>query len=109
MRTTGIRLRNSAHNSFGVVVTIVKLRTRSPTGERQVSHNPGHTHQAPVGQSDRVRLLASGGFSIVKAVERHEAASPLERLAEGWVGVGLLGPGIDGQEADLDIFGPVRD
>jgi hypothetical protein len=29
-----------AHNSFGVVVAIVKLRIRSPSGERQVSHNP---------------------------------------------------------------------
>ncbi len=33
-----MRLWSSAHNSFGV--TIVKLRTRSPAGERHVSHNP---------------------------------------------------------------------
>jgi FixJ family two-component response regulator len=29
-----------AHNSFGVVVIMVKLRILSPVGERQVSHNP---------------------------------------------------------------------
>jgi hypothetical protein len=29
---------SSPHNSFGVVVMIVKLRTRSPGSERQVSH-----------------------------------------------------------------------
>jgi hypothetical protein len=31
---------SSAHNSFGGVVTMVKLRIRSPAGERQVSHKP---------------------------------------------------------------------
>ena len=31
---------NSAHSPFGTVVMIVKLRTRSPAGERQVSHRP---------------------------------------------------------------------
>jgi hypothetical protein len=39
-KTTGIRLCSSAHNSFGVVVMMVKLRILSPAGERQVSHNP---------------------------------------------------------------------
>ena len=38
LSTTGIRLCSYAHNSFGVVVTIVKLRMRSPAGERQVLH-----------------------------------------------------------------------
>jgi hypothetical protein len=38
--TTGIRLCSSAHNSFGVVVITAKLRTHSPAGERQFSHNP---------------------------------------------------------------------
>ena len=38
--TTGMRLWSSAHNSFGVVVMMVKLRILSPAGERQVSHNP---------------------------------------------------------------------
>jgi len=31
---------SSAHNSFGVVVMMVKLRILSPAGERHVSHNP---------------------------------------------------------------------
>jgi hypothetical protein len=35
-----MRLWSSAHNSFGWVVMIVKLRILSPAGERQVSHNP---------------------------------------------------------------------
>jgi hypothetical protein len=38
--TTGIRLWSSAHKAFGFVVAIVKLRMRSLSGERQVSHNP---------------------------------------------------------------------
>ena len=41
-RTTGIRLCSSAHSSFGVVVTIAKLRTHSPAGERQFSHSPAN-------------------------------------------------------------------
>jgi hypothetical protein len=36
-RTTGIRLCSSGHSSFGVVVTMVKLRT---AGERQLSYCP---------------------------------------------------------------------
>jgi hypothetical protein len=36
----GMRLCSSAHNSFGCVVTIAKLRMRSPAGDRQFSHNP---------------------------------------------------------------------
>jgi hypothetical protein len=39
-RTTSIRLCNSAHNSFGIVVITAKVRTHSPAGERQFSHNP---------------------------------------------------------------------
>src|SRR6516164_2846779 len=39
-RTTGIRSWSSAHSSFGLVVTIAKLRTHSPAGERQFSHSP---------------------------------------------------------------------
>jgi hypothetical protein len=31
---------SSAPSSFGFVVMIVKLRTRSPAGERQVSQKP---------------------------------------------------------------------
>jgi hypothetical protein len=31
---------NSAHNAFGVVVMMAKLRTHSPAGERQFSHKP---------------------------------------------------------------------
>jgi hypothetical protein len=38
--TAGMRLWSSAHNSFGRVVMMVKLRILSPAGERQVSHNP---------------------------------------------------------------------
>jgi hypothetical protein len=36
----GIREADSAHNSFGGVVIMLKLRIRSPADERQVSHNP---------------------------------------------------------------------
>ena len=38
--TAGMRLRSSAHNSFGVVVMIAKERTHSPAGECQFSHKP---------------------------------------------------------------------
>src|SRR5262252_7690844 len=41
-RTTGIRLCNSAHSSLGVVVTMAKLRTHSPAGERQFSQSPAN-------------------------------------------------------------------
>src|SRR5438045_5193505 len=40
LRTTGIRLCSSAQSSFGIVVTIAKLRTHSPDDERQFSHRP---------------------------------------------------------------------
>src|SRR5262249_61404923 len=39
-RTTGMRSCSSAHSSFDLVVTIAKLRTHSPAGERQFSHKP---------------------------------------------------------------------
>ena len=55
--TTGIRLWSSAHNSFGVAVTIVKLRTRSPAGERQVSHNPA----IPISRRPASLALRRGG------------------------------------------------
>jgi hypothetical protein len=35
-----VRLCSSAHSSFDAVVTIAKLRTHSPAGERQFSHSP---------------------------------------------------------------------
>jgi SAM-dependent methyltransferase len=58
---------------------------------------------------DRVGLLAGCGlFPFEKIVDRHQAAPPLERLAEGGLGLDLLGPGIDGREADLDVLRPVR-
>jgi len=44
-KTTGIRLCSSAHNSFGVVVVMVKLRILSPADERQGFPQPGHAHQ----------------------------------------------------------------
>ena len=47
LSTTGIRLCSSAQSSFGVVVAIVKLRIRSPAGERQVSHNPAMAMRPP--------------------------------------------------------------
>lgn len=39
-RTTGIRLCSRAHSSFGVVVTIAKLRIHSPSGDFQFSYRP---------------------------------------------------------------------
>ena len=39
---TGMRVWISAHNSFGTVVMIAKLRTHSPAGERQFSHKPAN-------------------------------------------------------------------
>jgi hypothetical protein len=36
----GLLVVSSAHKSFGWVVMMVKLRIRSPAGERHVSHNP---------------------------------------------------------------------
>jgi len=40
--STGILLCSYAHNSFGLVVIIAKLRSHSPLGERQFSHNPAN-------------------------------------------------------------------
>src|SRR6516162_9966300 len=82
-RTTGIRLWSSAHSSFGGQVTIAKLLTHSLAGERQFSE-PGQRHQSPVSQRDGVGLLARRGLlPLVKVIDRHEAATPLECLAEG--------------------------
>src|SRR4029077_15202274 len=36
----------------------------------------------------------------------HEAAAPLERLAEGWLTLDALSLGVDVREADLDVLGP---
>src|SRR5271163_4478851 len=46
---------------------------------------------------------------FVKTVQRHKAAAPPERLAERRLGVDLLGPGVDGREADLDVLGRIGD
>jgi hypothetical protein len=46
-KTTGIRSCSSAHSSFGAVVTIAKLRTHSPAGERQFSHRPANAISLP--------------------------------------------------------------
>ena len=42
-----MRLWISAHNWFGTVVTIAKLRTRSPAGECQFSHKPASAISPP--------------------------------------------------------------
>jgi hypothetical protein len=42
-RITGMRLWISAQSSFGVVVTIAKVRTHSSAGKRQFSHKPAST------------------------------------------------------------------
>jgi hypothetical protein len=44
-----------AQSWFGVVVAIVKLRIRSPSGERQISHNPAIAIRPPP-----LRPIASG-------------------------------------------------
>jgi hypothetical protein len=46
-RITGMRLWISAHNSFGAVVMMVKLRTTSSTGDFQVSHKPASAMTPP--------------------------------------------------------------
>jgi len=42
-----MRLCSWAQSSFGVVVAIVKLRIRSPSFERQVSHKPAMAMSPP--------------------------------------------------------------
>jgi hypothetical protein len=46
---------------------------------------------------------------LVKIVDRHEAAPPLERLAEGRLALDPLGLGVDIREADFDVLGPERE
>src|SRR5277367_5306757 len=45
---------------------------------------------------------------FIKIVGRHQAAAALEGFAEGWLAFDALGLGVDVGEADLDVFGPVR-
>jgi len=56
-KTTGIRSWSSAQSSFAAVVTIAKLRTHSPAGERQFSHKPANA-------------ILSGGARIVEKLSR---------------------------------------
>ena len=51
LSTAGMRSWSSAHNSFGVVVMIAKLRTHSSAGERQFSHRPASAIRLPLGGS----------------------------------------------------------
>jgi NAD(P)-dependent dehydrogenase (short-subunit alcohol dehydrogenase family) len=57
----GIRLWSSAHSSFGVVVTIAKLRTHSPAGERQFSQSP-----ASAISPRSASAIAKGAYSAAK-------------------------------------------
>ena len=65
-----MRLWILAHNSFGVVVTIAKLRTHSPAGRCQFSHTPASAMNAAVGARevddiflDIVLISGDGGGS----------------------------------------------
>jgi hypothetical protein len=62
-----------------------------------------------VRQRDRVGLLACRRFlPLVKVIDRHETAAPLECFAEGGPVLDPLGLGVDVREADFDILCPVR-
>ena len=49
-KTVGIRSCSSAQSSFGVVVTMAKLRSHSPAGERQGLPQAGQRHHASISQ-----------------------------------------------------------
>jgi len=57
-----MRLWISAQSSFGVVVTMAKLRTHSPAGERQFSHRPASVNDAAIGERERIGLLLCFGL-----------------------------------------------
>jgi len=55
-------------------------------------------------------LFAGPGFlPFVKVVDRHQAAPAFERFAEGRLALDPFRLGVDVGEADLDVFGLIRD
>ena len=67
-------------------------------------------HDPAIGEGDRVRLFAGPGFlPFVKVVDRHQAAPALERLAKSRLALDPFRLGVDVGEADLDVFGLIRD
>ena len=57
----------------------------------------------------RSRMAAYCWWSFsIKVVDRHQTTPPLDRLAEGRLGIDGLGHGVDVREADLNVLGPKR-
>ena len=109
--TTGIRSCRSRSASFGVVVTIVKVRrTVSVAGSRQPAHRPASASGRPSLADHPVRLADRAlALPLVERVDRHEAATPLERSPEGRAGGQRLGTGVEHPGRDLRLGRPVRD
>ena len=63
-RITGIRLCNSVNSWLGVVVTMAKLRTHSPAGERQFSHTPANAIRRRSASATAWGCFPSADFSL---------------------------------------------
>jgi hypothetical protein len=60
-----MRLWSLAHNSFGVVVMIAKLRIHSPAGECKFSHKPASAMMPPPASAQRRRSNALRNAGLV--------------------------------------------
>ena len=70
----------------------------------------GQRHRSPSRQGDGKGLPARRGLlPLVRVIDRDKAETPLERLAEGQLGLDPLSLRADIREADFDVLGPVRD
>ena len=79
LRTTGIRSWSSAHSSFGIVVTMAKLRTHSPAGERRTDTRC----------SGRERMLSSHPTTQPYDLDA-SAAGPDKLTVPGWISLGIV-------------------
>jgi hypothetical protein len=69
----------------------------------------GQSHEVPISEGDRIRLLPGRGLlPLIEVIDRNETAPPLEGLAEGRLAHDPLGFGVDVREADFDVLGPER-
>jgi hypothetical protein len=67
----------------------------------------GESHQLPIGQRNRIRLLPGRDLlPLVEVFDGYEAAPPLECLAEGRFPFDPLRFGVDVRETDFDVFRP---
>src|ERR1700730_16402116 len=69
----------------------------------------GQSHQPQLGQRNRIGLFPGRGFlPLVKVIHGHEAAPPLECLAERRLTFDPLGFGVDVRETNFEILSPER-